>query len=413
MSLFLGLYFLLAWQVQAEETTSRSKACEAKLSALGLPQRTSGIGTRGLLGYLPNASPEIEASLGEGGVINWYTKVFAVESVEAALAQEKISLVAADLAKDPEKRFPNEHLRALYVISPGLKVTVAMTDEARLELANIVVNQPVYEVKNNELVQIDPQLVAERFNTKTMTTIEQFPAEGVHMRFWGWHFANPYGIFVLKEMRATDLGIIKGSGTIGKLEAKARAAIYPIAIKGVPAMSRLKVTFNKDLEGVMRGAGDQERSGQSKAANRISEAMISEFLELQKRGNTISVEVWQETQSQDGSLQRTLIGGIFGMNVGGLISIDSVFYPPGNPDIARIAMLAFRDRLEAVGIEFSPAVMISSWSQSMRGRLVSGEEAQALIDNRKLDVHPDFESEWKPIASEEFTKRPFGLQRKN
>src|SRR5271169_4062863 len=74
-----------------------SATYDPRATAVGLPPRLSGLGTRGYLGWKPALTPEAEAAMQDLGVIYWYSKIFVVEDEAAALAQEQKSIRAMDL----------------------------------------------------------------------------------------------------------------------------------------------------------------------------------------------------------------------------------------------------------------------------------------------------------------------------
>jgi len=384
------------------EASSNTKLFDGGAEAVGLPPRLSGIGPRGHLGVSPAHTPENEAKMGDLGAIWWYTKIFHVPSEEAALAQDKLSEVILDITKPEDKRQANVHMRSLYIIDPSVTIQGAGHDkEDFAKIAAAMPDKPVYEVRDGKLVRLDPAVVKERLSPEHLAPVVQFAEEGAHVRAFGWHFTDPYGIFLLDDMNPAT------SRTFKKLEADARARFYPAPKNGVPATERLVVSFNKDLRGVMEGAKDQERKGQSKAASRVNDAMIAGFMKMEAEGKTMSVEVWKETAQPDGTTKRALIGGVFGSKMGGMVTINSIYYGD-EPDIARFAFLALRDRLKAAGINFMPAVMVSSWSATMKGKLITGAEAVRVIDQRPKDAKPDFTTEWAPQAAPEIRARPFG-----
>ncbi len=388
------------------EASSGEELFDRAAERAGLPSRLSGLGTRGLLGHKPAQTPETDAAAQNIGALWWYTKIFFVPNEQAAIEQEKLSEVILDISKPEDKRVPNVHLRALYMIDPSVTIQGAGHDKADFaKIAASMPDRPLYQVSRGTLVQLDPALVKERLSPALMAPMVQFKEEGAHVRAFGWHFSNPNGAFLLDDMDPAK------SRTFKKLEADARARFYPAPKDGKPATERLVVTFNRDLKGVMEGARNQDRKGQDKSANRVNDGLIKTFLDMEKAGKTMSVELWKETALPEGGTKRELIAGVFGTNIGGMVSINSIYYGD-EPDLARFTMLALRDRLKEAGIKFMPAAMISPWSATLKGKLIPAKQAVELIDSRPADAKPDFTTEWGPQAEPKIRNRPFGFEGK-
>jgi hypothetical protein len=228
------------------------------------------------------------------------------------------------------------------------------------------------------------------------------------------------------------LGSIKSSvsSTFKKIEQRAQALAYPEELPGrIPAKTRLVVTFNRDLEAVMRAAAKQHRNGQSVESNRIDEKMIQDFLKMQDAGQTVSVEVWFETQNpQTGELTRVLKAGLFGTVIDGVYEINSEFHPnelvkktrPNGEEyeervsdtlLARIATIALRDRMIAAYGEDAiiVALTVTGFSKTIKARFYSAAEALPMVDLQRNNTRqPDYVTEWAPTASEKVRSRPFG-----
>jgi hypothetical protein len=391
---------------------------DPRAQELGFPPRLDGLGPRGLLKKMgPHPDPTLEARAAELGIATWYTKVFIVGSEEEAMAQERISEVAPHLLKDPAHRERDVHMRVFYALIPGVKLRENMTKSEQDAVIAQVLNAPMFYFNHAsdkvgwdqwsftpdpndalERVDIDPKIVHERFEPSTAFVLEHFEGEGLHIRFLGWHFANPFGLFLLKDL--PRLSIIK----------KAQSQFFPVKKEGgVPPTTRLEITFDQDLRGVMSGAAKQKRVGQTEKASRIDEDMIHDFLVMQDQGLTISVEVWEMSQAPEtGAMSRTLIGGIFGSKINDLYEINSIFYPPNKPDVARYAMLALADRLmEVYGDRaFIVGTTMSAWSRSIFGRYFDGADAIQIMDSRMRNVGtPDLVTPWAPEVADKISER--------
>lgn len=96
-----------------------------------------------------------------------------------------------------------------------------------------------------------------------------------------------------------------------------------------------EVTVDADFEQVMRACGE-ERAG----ATWIIPELIAGYRELHALGWAHSVEVWERTGSE-----RILVGGIYGVAVGGLFAGESMFHR--RTDASKIAFANLVSTLRA------------------------------------------------------------------
>jgi leucyl/phenylalanyl-tRNA---protein transferase len=118
-------------------------------------------------------------------------------------------------------------------------------------------------------------------------------------------------------------------------------AIYPL--EGAPHWSRslrrtlrkcpYRVSLDEDFEGVMRMCGATR--GES---TWIIPELVKGYSELHRLGWAHSVEVWEG---------RELVGGIYGVSIGGLFAGESMFHT--RTDCSKIAFATLVERLRAAG----------------------------------------------------------------
>jgi leucyl/phenylalanyl-tRNA---protein transferase len=77
---------------------------------------------------------------------------------------------------------------------------------------------------------------------------------------------------------------------------------------------KFQVTCDQDFEGVMRGCATT--AGRADATW-ITPAMIEAYCQMHELGYAHSVEVWQDDE---------LVGGVYGLAIGGLFAAESMFY---------------------------------------------------------------------------------------
>ncbi len=101
---------------------------------------------------------------------------------------------------------------------------------------------------------------------------------------------------------------------------------------------RLQITFNKNFSHVMQQCSDVARTGQT--ATWIKPDMFDAYLNLHQRGEAFSVEVWQETHTT-----AALVGGLYGVTVGGYFAGESMFSKI--PGASRLALRALIDAIKS------------------------------------------------------------------
>lgn len=94
------------------------------------------------------------------------------------------------------------------------------------------------------------------------------------------------------------------------------------------------VTLNRDFEAVMRACGERDEG------TWIIDDMLTAYAALHRAGHAHSVEVWQGGQ---------LVGGLYGVSVGGLFAAESMFHRV--TDASKVALVAAVRGLFAAGVE--------------------------------------------------------------
>lgn len=97
------------------------------------------------------------------------------------------------------------------------------------------------------------------------------------------------------------------------------------------SLRRFTVTVDADFRGVMLGCAEERTDGAW-----ITPAFLETYGELHDLGWAHSVEVWQESR---------LVGGLYGIEVGGLFAGESMFHRV--TDASKVALVALVDLLRA------------------------------------------------------------------
>jgi leucyl/phenylalanyl-tRNA--protein transferase len=127
----------------------------------------------------------------------------------------------------------------------------------------------------------------------------------------------------------------------------------PRSLAKVIRSGRYSHTIDRDFENVMRGCR-QPRKNQD-WGSWISEEHLVQFTKLHRQGIAHSVETWDE----DGSL----VGGLFGMDAGGLFCGQSMFHTKSNA--SKCALLFLIDHLRSRGATWLDAQVMSPHIQKL------------------------------------------------
>jgi leucyl/phenylalanyl-tRNA--protein transferase len=104
------------------------------------------------------------------------------------------------------------------------------------------------------------------------------------------------------------------------------------------SMRGFTLTVDAEFEAVMRACGDPSRPH-----GWIDEPFVGAYVELHRRGRAHSVEVWSD--GADGVPE--LVGGIYGVALGGLFAGESMFHR--RTDASKAAFVGLVERLRAGG----------------------------------------------------------------
>lgn len=137
-------------------------------------------------------------------------------------------------------------------------------------------------------------------------------------------------------------------GTIGWFSPDPRAIIplddkfhIPHGLRRTLKKNSFTVTVDRDFERVMRECATRRKDG-----NWISEEIIASYCELHRLGCAHSVET---------RLDRELVGGLYGVHIGGAFFGESMFHRA--TDASKVALVALVERLRAGGF----ALLDTQW----------------------------------------------------
>ena len=152
-----------------------------------------------------------------------------------------------------------------------------------------------------------------------------------------------------------------------------RFVIFPSEIHVSHSMQQLLnkhqlvPSINKDFEGVIRGcATAQNRMKQDGAW--LGPDMIEAYTEMHRQGFAASVEVWQDDQ---------LVGGLYGINLGGSFFGESMFSLV--PNASKVALIHLAHMMEILGGTLIDCQFETPHLRSMGGRYIPYEEYINII----------------------------------
>lgn len=162
---------------------------------------------------------------------------------------------------------------------------------------------------------------------------------------------------------AHDIISFGGDLTVENLRNAYRQGIFPWHINGLPlpwfcpekrailefselhvpkslrkeyAKTNFKITFDKDFESVIRNCSKARRK--DGGGTWITEDFIRAYGEFHADGDAHSVEVWDENE---------LVGGLYGVDLGGTFGGESMFYK--RPNASKFALLHLIEHLKTRG----------------------------------------------------------------
>ncbi|MGH9946717.1 MAG: leucyl/phenylalanyl-tRNA--protein transferase [Pyrinomonadaceae bacterium] len=121
----------------------------------------------------------------------------------------------------------------------------------------------------------------------------------------------------------------------------------PKSLERARRRARLSFTIDCDFRGVMDECSKANRPGQG--GTWITPEFIDAYCELYEEGMAHSVEAWDETGE--------LVGGIYGVDAGGVFCGESMFYK--KPNASKLALLFLIDHLRSRGATWLDAQVMT------------------------------------------------------
>lgn len=134
---------------------------------------------------------------------------------------------------------------------------------------------------------------------------------------------------------------------------------------------QFQITFDRAFEQVVRACAEHHRD----EGVWIKPAFIKGYTELHELGYAHSVEVWAPDVEQ---ARLQLVGGLYGVQVGGLFSGESMFYL--EPNASKVAFAALAYHLYAIGIILFDSQVINEHTYRLGAVLVSRADYLRMLD---------------------------------
>jgi leucyl/phenylalanyl-tRNA--protein transferase len=166
-----------------------------------------------------------------------------------------------------------------------------------------------------------------------------FPMGSSEDSFVSWHLPDPRAILPLDGFHVSH-----------SLARKIRRRAFEVRI-------------NADFEGVMRACADRPEG------TWISEDFVRVYCELHRRGKAHSVETWR-----DG----TLVGGVYGVALGGAFMAESMFHR--ETDASKVALAALVERLKERGYVLCDVQYMTPHLRSLGAVLIPAAHYRYLLD---------------------------------
>jgi leucyl/phenylalanyl-tRNA---protein transferase len=134
-----------------------------------------------------------------------------------------------------------------------------------------------------------------------------------------------------------------------------------------------EVTFDQDFARVIQACAATPRPGQ--AGTWITSPLIDAYCDFHDKGYAHSVEVWHGTD---------LVGGLYGVYVGGSFSGESMFYRESNA--SKIALYSLVQKLKALGIEWLDIQMVTDQTKKFGGKYIAKTEFLERLEKAQARI---------------------------
>lgn len=296
-------------------------------------------------------------------------------------------LVSLGIRINPSKENPLSHFVQKQINNEIKNINVWPLSENQREVIQQQNSYSQYNFGFSRIIKITPvanDLIKKRIDSKLVNWSFSDQAQGPFLDTQGWCILKKRGVIVFAEKDYS--GLYRKSRKYLRNEG-------------------LSVKFNTAFKESLDFVSDQKRrvAGQYVSNSRyMNQNLYQAMLDSHKLGKSFSVEVWYTNPE---TKKEILVGGILVSKTDNLYSPETVFYSDEvkkhiTADLARIAFLALKDRLEEVGIDFVETGRRSAFTASVGGKIIDEKEyEQKLIGLKSKQFRePNFTGKWEPLG---------------
>lgn len=139
----------------------------------------------------------------------------------------------------------------------------------------------------------------------------------------------------------------------------------PRSLKTFLKKSPYTCTLDRDFEAVIRACASVPRPGQP--GTWITPEMVEAYVTLHRLGHAHSVEVWQPTRGAP-----RLVGGLYGVDAGGLFAGESMFHREENA--SKVGLLFMIEHLRSRGSTWIDIQMLTPHLERLGARTIPRAE---------------------------------------
>ncbi len=141
----------------------------------------------------------------------------------------------------------------------------------------------------------------------------------------------------------------------------------PRSLRSARRRTTLRFTLDTAFREVIRACAETPRPGQS--GTWITPKVIDAYTRLHELGIAHSAEAWRG---------ETLVGGVYGVDVDGSFSAESMFYRESNA--SKLALLFVIEHLQSRGLDWMDIQMMTAHMARLGARNVSREEFLSKLE---------------------------------
>lgn len=137
-------------------------------------------------------------------------------------------------------------------------------------------------------------------------------------------------------------------------------------------LSTYEVSWNQAFHQVIYECAQARRKGQ--AGTWIHEPIRQAYLDFHRAGFAHSIEIWRE---QD------LVGGLYGVYVGGVFAGESMFFR--EPNMSKLALYLVVEKLKISGLTWMDIQMVTPVTEAFGGKYISRRDFFLKLEQAKRE----------------------------